>query len=103
MAKDISINIEGDADLLFANGDFKISESDQQDVVLIINTHVGHWKGSPTIGVGIKQYLASSGKGAELKRSIAVQLAADNFKVNSVNLTEGADGFFEYDIDAERL
>jgi len=103
MATVKDIMIDDDADLVIKNGDFYVADSDQQHVTLIINTSPGHWKKFPTCGVGIINYLASSGKGAELKRSINVQLDADGYKVNRVELSESTDGLFEYSIDAQRL
>lgn len=96
------ILIDDDADLRIENGDFVVGDSDQQHVLLIINTFPGHWKQYPTCGVGIMQYFVSSGQGAVLRRSINVQLTADGYRDISVDLRENPDGHFEYDVSAER-
>lgn len=100
MVKDIIL--DDSADLEIKNGDFYLADSDQQHVVLIINTFVGDWKQYPTLGVGIINYLASSGKSSELKRSISLQLTADGYKVNDVVLTQNGETY-EYSIDAYRI
>lgn len=100
MVKDIILDDLGD--LLFDNGDFKIAESDQQHCVLIINTYAGNWKQAPLCGVGIMQYLASSGQSATLKRSINVQLKADGYINTEVVLKENSSGQYDYYLTAER-
>ncbi len=101
--KDILLDENNNYDLLFSDGDFAIGESDQQHVILIINTSLGSWKKSPTCGVGIIKYLCSAGQGQELRRNMTVQLTADGYKVNQILLDENPNGFFDYSIDAIRL
>lgn len=96
------ILIDDDADLRIENGDFVVGDSDQQHVVLLINTFAGHWKQFPTCGVGIIQYMASAGQGSVLKRSINVQLTADGYRDITVDLRENPSGLFEYDVSATR-
>jgi hypothetical protein len=103
MATVKDIELDEDVDLVIENGDFSVSESDQQHIILIINTFPGHWKQFPTCGTGIIQYLASSGQGSKLNRSIRVQLEADGFTVNQLTLSERPDGYFDYDLSAERI
>ena len=55
----------------------------------------------PLVGVGIEQYIASSGQTDALKRAINIQLAADGYKVNDI-LVQGTNENFTYSIDAER-
>ena len=97
MVKDIILNDEND--LQFSNGDFVINDSDQQHVLLILNTNQGSWKQYPLVGVGIRKYLNSSGQSQVLRRSIAVQLEADGYNVNDV-IVQNND---VYSIDANRL
>ncbi|MEO6901543.1 MAG: oxidase [Bacteroidia bacterium] len=80
------IILDDDNDLEIQNGDFVISLSDQQHVVLILNTTVGEWKLSPLTGVGIQKYISSSGQQQTLKRSIEVQLQADGYEKPDVIL-----------------
>lgn len=98
-AKDILL--DDNFDLIIENGDFKIGNSDIQHIQLICITDLGHWKQSPLQGVGIHNYISSSGQQAALKRNISIQLAADGYKVNEVIL-KGINEDFEYSIDAIR-
>lgn len=95
------IIIDDNFDLIIENGDFKVSESDQQHIQLICITAIGSFKNAPLMGVGIEQYISSSGQSESLKRAISVQLAADGYKVNEI-LTKGFNESFEYSIDAIR-
>jgi hypothetical protein len=97
MIKDIIIDDTGD--LVFENGDFKIAGSDAQHVILIVNTSPGAWKRYPIVGVGIRNYEASSGRGAELKRLIYTQLQLDGFTEVDVRLINNA-GQYDYYINA---
>jgi len=100
MVKDITLGDLGDLDIV--NGDFSVKDSDQQHVILIINTFVGNWKQYPLLGVGILNYLASSGKTQELKRNIGLQLESDGYKVNEIILTQSGE-YYNYSIDANRI
>lgn len=90
-----------DYDLVIENGDFKVSNSDNQHIELICITDVGHWKEYPLLGVGIEKYIASSGQTEPLKRAIKVQLASDGYKVAQV-VVNGTNEDFTYYIDATR-
>lgn len=68
-----------DGDLHIVNGDFNVKESDSQHIELIIDSWIGSWKQYPLCGVGIENYIKSSGQSLALKRNIAVQLEADGF------------------------
>lgn len=100
MVKDIILDDLGD--LSFYDGDFKVADSDQQHCILILNTSAGNWKQYPLCGVGIINYLAASGQGAALKRSINIQLKADGYVNIDVVLQENSSGEFDYSLTAER-
>jgi hypothetical protein len=95
------IILDDDLDLLITDGDLTVSYSDEQHMLIIVNTSVGSFKQAPLMGVGITQYISSSGQTDALRRSINIQLAADGYKVNEVAIT-GLNETFEYSIDAER-
>ena len=99
--KDIILDENNNYDLLFKNGDFAVSESDLQHQILVINTWLGNWKQYPLQGVGIINYLKSSGQQDTLKREMTVKLISDGFKVNSIKLNPN--DLTEYTIDAERI
>lgn len=102
MAMEIKdIILDDDLDLIIENGDFKVADSDQQHVLLIVNTTLGSFKNAPLMGVGIRQYLSSSGETDALKRAMTVQLGADGYKVNEIIL-RGENENFEYYLDATR-
>jgi hypothetical protein len=88
-----------DNDLVIVNGDFAISESDQQHAEDLIYSAPGHWKEYPLIGVGLDYYRNSVGKEQELRRAIMVQLEADKFNINDV-IVLSMDQIY---IDAERV
>jgi len=102
MATVKDIILDDDLDLKIVNGDFVINESDQQSIELILNSFPGAWKEFPTCGIGIKQYQASSGQSLNLKRNISVQLEADGFKVNGVNVKPNNIDEFDCFLDVER-
>ena len=97
--KDITLN--DDFDLLIENGDFKVSDSDMQHIQLICITNLGHWKQFPLVGVGIEQYIASSGQTDALKRNINIQLSSDGYKVNQILVSNTSENF-TYSVDATR-
>jgi len=87
-------------DLIIENGDFKIGESDQQSIELIIDSYLGHWKESPLCGVGVDLFLNSSGQQLALKRAISVQLEADG--MINVNVTSNSSELLDLTISADR-
>lgn len=99
MIKDIAIDDFGD--LIFKDGDFDIRASDEQHVVLIVNTAIGSWKEYPLVGVGIQSYLGSSGQTQVLKRNITVQLEADGYTDVAVKLAQSGENI-NYSINANR-
>lgn len=97
MVKDI--DLETDLDLKIVNGDFAISDSDQNHVINILKAYVGGYKQFPLVGVGIDYYLASSGTQQVIKRNITVQMESDGYKVNKIEVL----GQSKYSIDANRI
>jgi hypothetical protein len=102
MVKDIIIDTE-EGDLIFTNGDLTVKNSDEQHAILVVNTMAGAWKQYPVCGVGIAQYLGSTGKALELKRNMSVQLIADGFSNVEVNVREITMDSIDYYINGERL
>lgn len=97
MVKDIELSDE--LDLSIKNGDFVISESDQTHVIALIKSNRGAFKEFPLLGVGIDNYIASSGTNLVLKRNMTVQLESDGYKVNEIDILND----FNFSIDAERI
>ena len=96
------LTIDETGDLVFTNGDFKVSTSDEQDCILLVNTSAGAWKQYPTVGVGIFNYLGSTGQTAALRKAIVEQMTADRFVNIQVDLQSDLSGAFNYSITADR-
>lgn len=86
--------LDDDGDLAIKNGDFAIGRSDQQHVEDIINSYPGWWKEYPQVGVGVMNYLNSSGQQQKLQRSIIIQLQADGYVVSNPTVENNPDGTF---------
>ena len=82
-AKDILQSVSN-GDLEFKNGDFKNGFSDEQHQVDIIQSNPGDWKQFPLCGVGINNFLNSSGAVLQLKKEITTQLTTDGYSVNEI-------------------
>ena len=82
--KDFLLN---DGDLLIEQGDWLIADSDQQHIQLLLTSMPAEWKENPETGVGltVSQHGAIDGF---VKRTIAVQLEADGFKLDNLQITE---------------
>ncbi|OXA83668.1 hypothetical protein [Flavobacterium columnare] len=77
--------LDKDNDLMFANGDFFVANSDQQHLELILNSQQGEWKENPDLGVNLIK--SQSGLiDRFLKRNIKVQLEADGFDIEILNI-----------------
>lgn len=82
-SKDIIQDVET-GDYAWKNGDFKIDFSDEQHQTDIIQSTVGSWKQYPLCGVGIVNYLNSSGSALVLKKEITTQLEINGYTVNEI-------------------
>jgi len=96
------ILLDDTADLSFKNGDLEVGASDEQHVILIVNTMPGSFKQFPLLGVGIIQYSGSGGKAATLRRSIDIQLDSDGYTNIDVQLKSNGETFM-YNVNADRL
>ncbi len=88
--RDIKLTaVSSELDDLFINpntGDFEASASDTQHVKDIINSFAGWWKEYPTLGVGAKRYLGSTGGTQRLKARVQIALKADGYKAQKVTV-----------------
>tara|TARA_R110002126_G_scaffold89252_1_gene213373 strand:- start:715 stop:1026 length:312 start_codon:yes stop_codon:yes gene_type:complete len=91
MAKATDIKLQEDQDLFIDpnTGDFSIALSDPQHVRDILTSYAGWWKETPTLGVGVALYLGSSGGIQRLKRNIIIQMGADGYRADSVDIVKG--------------
>ena len=74
-------------DLLLANGDFILSDSDSMHIEDTIVAFPGWWKQFPADGVGIGYYSKSSGQEQVLARSVKLQLENDSYQVDNPIVT----------------
>jgi|ERR1035437_20464 hypothetical protein len=93
------IDLDDNFDLTIVNGDFLITESDQNHVISIINSYTGAWKEYPLVGVGLIQYLAGSVNSDVVKRAIQTQLITDGYNVQDIKVLKD----FTYEINAIRI
>ncbi|WP_348814061.1 hypothetical protein [Flavobacterium maritimum] len=71
--------LDDNGNMLIANGDFVIGDSEAQDVELLIKSSKGAWKEHPLTGVGIAQLIKSKATEVRIKRDINEQLMLDGF------------------------
>ena len=71
--------LDDNSDLTIKNGDFVLSDTEAQDVELLIRSSKGAWKENPLTGVGIAQLVKSRGTEVRIKRDINEQLLLDGF------------------------
>jgi hypothetical protein len=85
---------ETDNDLLInpRTGDFDFGPSDNDHISDIILSFPGEWKQYPAIGVGVRQYVKSSGKEQELQRSVKLNLISDGYTVTNPKVEIDANG-----------
>jgi len=78
---DILFDDFGDA--IIENSDLAYGVSDQQHIQDTINAYPGWWKENFSDGVGIRDYVNSSGQSQILSRIIGIQLKSDLYTVDS--------------------
>ncbi len=76
-----------DYDARISSGDFAVADSQSQNVELILYSKQGEWKQNPAVGCDI--LIAKNGViDRFLDREIRVQLNADGFQIEQLNLRE---------------
>lgn len=98
MNKDIALSAN---DLYISNGDFAISESDNQHIADSLNAFPGWWKENPADGVGVFAYYNSAGQEQTLKRAIQIQLTSDGYKVSNPQVNVDSSGKLTVNPNAE--
>ena len=87
-------------DILIKDNDFVIGNSDEDHIIDIINSNQGDWKEYIFCGVGIDNFLNSSGAQLQLRKQILQQLTADGYSSVSVVFTDN--NTTNFDVDAIR-
>ena len=93
MTKDIKIL---DGDVVFFGGDFRVSESTNQEVDYILQSVKGVWRQNPLVGVDLIAELNGEATSEQLKKKIQVQIEYDNKRVIDLNVNNNI-----IDINAE--
>lgn len=76
-------------DLMFANGDFAIGQSDQQHVMDILDLQPGELKEFPLAGFGAINYIKRTITEDEFKRDLKIQLNFDGYTNAKINTSNG--------------
>lgn len=82
---DFKIDENGDLDL--NTGDLVLSESSLQHQADIIWAGKGWWHFSPTLGVGLQDWLNESGSSPSLVRVMRQELERDGMQVDSISIS----------------
>jgi hypothetical protein len=78
-----------------AKNDIEWYESDITHIRRIISANVGEYKENPTMGIGIRKYLSSSGTENELKRKTMIEMQRDMYPCDNPIVTLDATGKLE--------
>lgn len=81
--------LDKDNELVIKDGTLAIGETREQNAQLIILAEKGEFKEHPQLGVGISQFLKSTGREKELLRAIRVQLALDGIRPRTIDYNNG--------------
>lgn len=90
-------------DLLFANGDLVIADSDTQHVQDTITAFKGWWKQYPADGVGLYRFLNGSASPQLLSQDIKIQLQLDGYFVSPNPSVKFVNGKLTINPNATRL
>src|SRR5436853_7829363 len=88
--------LDADGDLLIENDDYVIGLSDEQHIEDILDGYPGEYRNAPMLGVYLQRAVNGLVDGS-IRRDIAINLEADNYKVGSVTISGD-----NLDIDAKR-
>lgn len=75
-----------------SHNDFEWINSDIKHIKAIINATPGSYKENHSMGVGIKNYLNSSGAEIEVKRKVMIELQSDLYPCNNPVVTYSQPG-----------
>lgn len=80
-----------DADLVLENGDFKITNTHEQESYYILEANKGQFYQSPRLGVGLTKYQNADVNKNEIRKLIRTELKRDSFKVNNIYVINSED------------
>jgi hypothetical protein len=90
--KDLIFDTDPDVGFVIENGDFKVSESDNQSVELTLINTPGNLRQFPTFGVGIRSEINGQFDVQELRGRIRGQLRSDGYAATEVKLARDGNG-----------
>lgn len=79
----IDVLLDFENKTMFANGDIRTGECDEQNKRLLLMSEKGSWKEFPATGVGAASFLEAEDPAAFL-REVRTQFTADGMEVNKV-------------------
>lgn len=79
--------LDQNSDLAIINGDFVVSDSQEQSVELLLISKPGEWKEFPQVGCDIQNALNGT-ISRFLERNVRVQLEADGFTIEKLEITK---------------
>lgn len=90
-------DIKIEKDYINAHNDFEWFNSDIKHIEDIIQSTPGTYKENPQMGVGIKNYLNSSGAEQEVARKVMIELQADLYQCDNPLVTYSQPGILTID------
>lgn len=82
------IKLDNNNDIMIENGDFVISDADQQNLKLIIQAQKGQFYETPLIGVGIGDEMNSVTTFQNLKNRIKNNMALDGYDADGIMIDD---------------
>ena len=86
MAEVFDIILDNEMDLIIEDGDFVVEESTLQHQNILLLSHKGQFKQSPTIGVGIDIFLNDEVTSDEIRRRIQEQFELDGMTIQKLKI-----------------
>lgn len=84
------ILLDENNELIIADGDFVIGQSDQQHVKHIVEAFKGEYKSNPLVGFGAINYLKRDDKiESEFRRDLKIQLENDGYNDSDIDVSAG--------------
>lgn len=75
-----------DLDLAVSNGHIVLGDNRADVVENIIDSNVGEWKANKFLGVGIKNMIAQSGGGEEIRQKVVENLNREGIKAENISV-----------------
>lgn len=81
------IRLDGACDLLIEDGDLVIGDSNEQDVLVILQLNQGELKSDPLLGPNLTQQIRANRSRAQIQKRVRMHLERDNKDINDLNIT----------------